>query len=166
MLYLNGASGTTCIYIHLNNDLTAKNDNRGRCVAGTAYWKGLKDGALVDAGQPIAYNGNWVTPTRPATCTSKCIPATEQRSARTATCARRWLLFAIQPGADFTAALRGNVVKADAAARSLTMMVDRVQSWRWAPRDRSQATGRARCRRARSSPIRSVRSPRPRRWRR
>jgi murein DD-endopeptidase MepM/ murein hydrolase activator NlpD len=36
MLYLYGASGTTYLYIHLNNDLTSGNDNRGKCVAGTA----------------------------------------------------------------------------------------------------------------------------------
>ena len=34
MLYLYGDSGTTYLYIHLNNDLTMKNDNRGSCVAG------------------------------------------------------------------------------------------------------------------------------------
>jgi len=44
MLYLYGDSGTTYLYIHLDNDLTAKNDNRGKCVAGVAYAKGLKDG--------------------------------------------------------------------------------------------------------------------------
>ena len=58
MLYLYGASGTTYLYIHLNNDLTKRNDNRGRCVAGTAYWKGLKDGGEVKAGEPIAYVGD------------------------------------------------------------------------------------------------------------
>jgi hypothetical protein len=58
MLYLHGASGTTYNYIHLNNDLTAKNDNRGKCVAGTAYAKGLKNGAKVVAGQPIGYVGD------------------------------------------------------------------------------------------------------------
>ena len=58
MLYLYGASGTTYIYIHLNNDLTAKNDNKGKCVAGGSYWKGLKDGARVAAGQPIGYIGD------------------------------------------------------------------------------------------------------------
>ena len=47
MLYLHGQSGTDYYYIHLNNDLTPKNDNRGKCVAGTAYAKGLKDGAKV-----------------------------------------------------------------------------------------------------------------------
>ena len=58
MLYLYGASGTTYLYIHLNNDLTAKHDNRGKCVPGVAYAIGLKDGARVKAGQQIAYNGD------------------------------------------------------------------------------------------------------------
>ena len=40
MLYLYGASGTTYLYIHLNNDLTSKRDNRGKCVPGVAYAKG------------------------------------------------------------------------------------------------------------------------------
>src|SRR5215217_5918971 len=34
MLYLYALSGTTYLYIHLNNDLTLGNDNRGQCVAG------------------------------------------------------------------------------------------------------------------------------------
>ena len=45
MLYLYGASGTTYLYIHLNNDVTMANDNRGKCVAGGSYWPGLKNGA-------------------------------------------------------------------------------------------------------------------------
>jgi len=58
MLYLHGRSGTKYLYVHLNNDLTAKNDNRGRCVAGTAFPKGLRTGAKVTAGQPIGYVGD------------------------------------------------------------------------------------------------------------
>jgi len=58
MLYLHGASGTTYLYIHLNNDLTAHNDNRGECVAGTAYAPKLKDGAHVAAGQLVGYVGD------------------------------------------------------------------------------------------------------------
>ena len=58
MLYLHGDSGTTYEYIHLNNDLTMKNDNRGKCVAGVAYAKGLKNGARVTAGQQIGYVGD------------------------------------------------------------------------------------------------------------
>jgi peptidase M23-like protein len=58
MLYLYGKSGTTYLYIHLNNDLTDKHDNKGKCVAGTAYMTGLKDGATVQAGQQIGYVGD------------------------------------------------------------------------------------------------------------
>jgi hypothetical protein len=58
MLYLYGDSGTMYEYIHLNNDLTMKNDNRGTCVPGVSYAKGLKDGAKVTAGQLIGYVGD------------------------------------------------------------------------------------------------------------
>ena len=58
MLYLYGKSGTTYLYIHLNNDLTEKNDNRGTCVAGIAYAQGLRNGAIVEAGQPVGFVGN------------------------------------------------------------------------------------------------------------
>jgi murein DD-endopeptidase MepM/ murein hydrolase activator NlpD len=58
MLYLYGASGTTYYYIHLNNDLTRGNDNRGKCIAGTAYAPGLKNGATVAAGQPVGFVGD------------------------------------------------------------------------------------------------------------
>jgi hypothetical protein len=58
MLYLKGASGTTYQYIHLNNDLGPGNDNRGSCVAGTAYAPGLVDGAHVQAGQPVGFVGD------------------------------------------------------------------------------------------------------------
>ena len=34
MLYHYGRSGTTYLYIHLNNDLTPRNDNKGGCVNG------------------------------------------------------------------------------------------------------------------------------------
>ena len=56
MLYLYGESGTVYYYIHLNNDVTLKNDNRGKCVRGTAYT--VRNGARVAAGQQIAYVGD------------------------------------------------------------------------------------------------------------
>ena len=56
MLYLYGESGTTYHYIHLNNDLTMRNDNRGKCVKGVAY--AVNSGARVAAGQQIAYVGD------------------------------------------------------------------------------------------------------------
>jgi hypothetical protein len=58
MLYLYGDSGTTYYYIHLNNDLTMKNDNRGKCVPGVSYARSLKDGARVQAGQVVGYLGD------------------------------------------------------------------------------------------------------------
>jgi Peptidase family M23 len=58
MLYLYGESGTKYLYVHLNNDLTTKNDNRGRCVPGTAFPKGLRSGQKVEAGQPVGYVGD------------------------------------------------------------------------------------------------------------
>jgi hypothetical protein len=58
MLYLYGASGTMYEYIHLNNDLTMKNDNKGTCVPGVSYARGLKDGGKVTAGQEIGFVGD------------------------------------------------------------------------------------------------------------
>src|SRR6266540_5077625 len=58
MLYLYGDSGTTYLYIHLNNDLTIKNDNRGKCAPGTAYAPDLKSGARVAAGQLVGFVGD------------------------------------------------------------------------------------------------------------
>jgi Peptidase family M23 len=56
MLYLYGASGTTYLYIHLNNDRTLRNDNLAKCGLGTSYT--VADGAKVKAGQVIALNGD------------------------------------------------------------------------------------------------------------
>lgn len=58
MIYLYGASGTTYLYIHLNNDLTENRDNRGGCGEGVSWAPGLKDGQRVKAGQMIGYNGD------------------------------------------------------------------------------------------------------------
>ena len=58
MLSLYGRSGTRYSYIHLNNDLTRENDNRGGCVAGVAFPKGLRSGQRVSAGQPVGYVGD------------------------------------------------------------------------------------------------------------
>jgi hypothetical protein len=58
MLYLHGRSGTTYLYIHLNNDRTMRNDNRGGCKNGIAYAPGLRSGQWVRPGQLIAYVGD------------------------------------------------------------------------------------------------------------
>ena len=56
MLYLYGVSGTTYMYIHLNNDLTPRNDNRGKCVKDVAF--SVPNGANVSAGEQIGWNGD------------------------------------------------------------------------------------------------------------
>ena len=56
MLYHYGRSGTTYLYIHLNNDLTPRNDNKGGCVNGVTF--AVPNGAKVTAGQQIAWNGD------------------------------------------------------------------------------------------------------------
>ncbi len=56
MLYLHGRSGTMYVYIHLNNDLTPRNDNKGGCVEDVAF--AVPDGAKVTAGQQVGWNGD------------------------------------------------------------------------------------------------------------
>jgi hypothetical protein len=58
MLYLNGVSGTTYLYVHLNNDLGMTNDNRGGCKPGVSFAPGLKSGMRVAAGEPIGFVGD------------------------------------------------------------------------------------------------------------
>ena len=58
MLYLYGRSGTTYMYIHLNNDRTLGNDNRGGCRNRIAYAPGLERRQWVRAGELIAYVGD------------------------------------------------------------------------------------------------------------
>jgi Peptidase family M23 len=129
MLYLNGKSGTQYLYIHLNNDLTDGNDNRGSCVPGVAYAKGLKDGAKVAAGQVIAFNGdsgdaNGIHPhlhfeVRP----NGGAAVSPHRHLKKA----RRLLFAAEQGSTFTLALKGTV--ANAAGQDLHVTVDQVRQW-------------------------------------
>jgi peptidase M23-like protein len=129
MLYLYGASGTTYLYIHLNNDLTAGNDNRGKCVAGVAYTKGLKSGAQVEAGQPIGFVGDSgdangiashlhfeVHPKDGAAVDP--FPYLKQAQK---------LLFAEPDGTLFTLVLDGTVVKIEDGL--LTVKIDRLREW-------------------------------------
>jgi hypothetical protein len=113
MLYLYGESGTTYLYIHLNNDLGATNDNRGSCVPGVAYAKGLTSGAKVAAGQHIAYVGdsgdaNGIHPHLHFEVHPKDGAAVNPRPYLLE--ARR-LLFAAKPGSTFTLALTGTVTR-------------------------------------------------------
>jgi len=123
MLYLYGASGTTYDYIHLNNDLTMKNDNRGKCVPGVSYARGLKDGAKVSAGQMIGYVGDSgdangiashlhfeVHPNGGAAVSPYPYLQSAQR-----------LLFFAKAGTPFTLALTGTVVTATDTSLTLTL---------------------------------------------
>src|ERR671936_869936 len=127
MLYLYGQSGTTYLYIHLNNDLTARNDNRGKCVQGVAY--AVKDGAKVAAGQQVAYVGDSgdadgghshlhfeVHPSG-----GKAVDPYPYLQA-----AQR-LLFASKPGMPFSLTLTGTV--AAATIERLTVTVQTSQAW-------------------------------------
>ena len=129
MLYLDGESGTEYLYVHLNNDLTSGNDNQGKCVPGVAYAKGLKSGAKVVAGEPIAYVGDSgdadgidphlhfeVHPNGGGAVS----PFPYLRKARR-------LLFAARPGTTFTLALTGTVVTA--AGENLELSLEQVRSW-------------------------------------
>jgi hypothetical protein len=129
MLYLHGESGTEYLYIHLNNDLTGGNDNRGTCVPGVAYAEGLKNGAQVAAGEPIGYVGDSgdadgasshlhfeVHPAGGAAVS----PYPHLRKARR-------LLFAARSGTTFTLALTGKV--ATAGTGTLELAVEQVRQW-------------------------------------
>jgi hypothetical protein len=113
MLYLYGKSGTTYLYIHLNNDLGSGNDNRGTCVPGVAYARGLTSGAKVVAGQHIAFVGdsgdaNGIHPHLHFEVHPKDGAATDPYPFLQA---GRRLLFAAKPGSTFTLALTGTVVE-------------------------------------------------------
>jgi Peptidase family M23 len=131
MLYLHGASGTTYNYIHLNNDLTAHNDNRGKCVAGTAYARGLKSGAKVVAGQPVGYVGDsgdadGRTPhlhfeLHPGGKSAVDPYPLLQRG--------QHLLFAAPRGTPFTLELRGTVAAVSADVNAIQIRGNSVGAW-------------------------------------
>jgi len=131
MLYLYGLSGTMYEYIHLNNDLTIKNDNRGSCVAGTAYAKGLKNGDRVQAGEPVGYLGDSGDANGIASHLhfevhprggSAVSPNPYLKRARV-------LLFAAKPGVRVSLTLKGTSIAADTGAETLNMrLTDLVTS--------------------------------------
>jgi peptidase M23-like protein len=127
MLYLYGESGTTYLYIHLNNDVTRGNDNRGKCVRGVSYT--VKDGAKVAAGQQIGYVGDSGDANggqahlhfevHPAGGKAVDPYAYLQAAQR--------LLFASKPGAPFALTLSGTV--SAATVDRLTVTVQTSQAW-------------------------------------
>jgi hypothetical protein len=131
MLYLHGASGTTYNYIHLNNDLTAHNDNRGKCVAGTAYARGLKSGAKVVAGQPVGYVGD----SGDADGRTPHLHFELHPGGKSAVDPYPWLqrgqhlLFAAPRGTPFTLELRGTVAAVSADVNAIQIRGNSVGAW-------------------------------------
>src|SRR5215208_4902269 len=130
MLYLYGASGTTYLYIHLNNDLTLGNDNRGKCVAGVAYADNLKSGDRVQAGQPVGLVGdsgdaNGIASHLHFEVHPKGAAAADPFPFLKK--AKRLLVAAPPEGASFTLKLQGTV--AATAEGELDVNVQTLQSW-------------------------------------
>jgi hypothetical protein len=129
MLYLYGESGTTYLYIHLNNDLGATNDNKGTCVPGVAYAPGLKSGAKVAAGQHIAFVGdsgdaNGIHPHLHFELHPKDGAAADPYPRLQAA---THLLFAARPGTTFTLAVTGTVV--ELGNGSVELRATTVRQW-------------------------------------
>jgi hypothetical protein len=131
MLYHYGRSGTTYMYIHLNNDLTPRNDNKGGCVQDIAF--AVPDGAKVTAGQQIAWNGDSGDASGNPHLHFEVHPdnggdVNPFRHLKRAVKP----LFAARKGSVFSLGLRGRLLAAGAA--SVTLEVDRVRQYpggRW-----------------------------------
>lgn len=131
MLYLYGRSGTMYLYIHLNNDLTARNDNRGGCVKDIAF--AVPDEARVAAGEQVGWNGDSGDANGNPHLHFEVHPGGGadvnpfqylRRASRP--------LFAAKLGSQFSLGLRGKLVAAGAGA--LTLEVERVRHYpggRW-----------------------------------
>jgi len=126
MLYLYGRSGTMYLYIHLNNDLTARNDNRGGCVNDVTF--AVPDGARVSAGEQVAWNGDSGDANGNPHLHFEVHPGggTDTNPFPHLTRASR-PLFAAESGSAFSLGLRGELVAAGAG--TLTMEVERVRHY-------------------------------------
>jgi hypothetical protein len=131
MLYLYGRSGTTYMYIHLNNDLTARNDNKGGCGKDVSF--AVPNGAKVTAGEQIAWNGDSGDADGNPHLHFEVHPRDGvdvnplphlKRAGRP--------LFAARRGSVFSLGLRGKLV--EAGAGTMTLDADRVRQYpggRW-----------------------------------
>ena len=131
MLYLYGRSGTMYLYIHLNNDLAARNDNKGGCVNDVTF--AVPNGARVSAGEQVAWNGDSGDASGNPHLHFEVHPngGADVNPFKHLKRASR-PLFAARPGAQFSLGLRGKLVAAGAG--SVTLEVERVRHYpggRW-----------------------------------
>ena len=128
MLYLRGKSGTVYQYIHLNNDLGKGNDNRGKCVPGISYARGLVDGAAVSAGETIGLVGD----SGDANGLHPHLHFEVHPAGKAAVDPFRYLkraqhlLFAADPGSTVTLTLTGTVISFDETTLTLRAKTLRV----------------------------------------
>ena len=127
MLYLYGESGTIYYYIHLNNDLTMRDDNRGKCVRGVAYT--VKNGARVAPGQQIGYVGDsGDADGAHAHLHFEVHPGGGKAVSPYPYLQKAYkLLFAAKPGTPFALTLTGTVVSA--TLNRLVLNVSTSQAW-------------------------------------
>jgi hypothetical protein len=127
MLYLHGDSGTTYLYIHLNND--RKGDDAAGCLSGVTFPVGLKSGQRVEAGQPIGYVGD----SGDAEGAGPHLHFEVHPGGKGAVSpfkylrAARKLLFAAKPGSLVTLSLRGTVT--DAFDGAVEVKVDHLRRY-------------------------------------
>jgi hypothetical protein len=131
MLYLHGRSGTIYMYIHLNNDLTPQNDDRGGCVEDVAF--AVPNDATVTAGQQIAWNGDSGDASGNPHLHFEVHP-NGGRDVSPFRHLKRALkpLFSARRGAVFSLGLRGSLIAAGGG--TATLEVDRVRQYpggRW-----------------------------------
>ena len=131
MLYLYGKSGTTYMYIHLNNDLTPRNDNRGGCKKDVSF--AVPNGSKVAAGEQVGWNGDSGDANGNPHLHFEVHPGNGP-SVNPYRHLRRAVrpLFAAKPGAPFSLGLRGKLLAAGAGSARLE--VTRVRHYpggRW-----------------------------------
>jgi hypothetical protein len=118
MLYLYGDSGTTYMYMHLNNDLTSRNDDSGGCKQDVSF--AVPNGSKAAAGEQVGFNGDSGDATGNPHLHFEVHPgggsaANPFRHLKRAVRP----LFAAKPGAPFSLGLRGKLLAAGGGTAQL-----------------------------------------------
>lgn len=137
MLYLYGKSGTTYLYLHMNNDVSSNpnvNDNKGTCRAGGSYAPGLKTGQKVAAGQLVGFSGDSGNADGGPHLEFQMRPHDGNPISPYKTLNRAYrLMFVKLPGKTFTLSASATVVSSelasDASSVTLTVDVKNLRAW-------------------------------------